>query len=263
MEVLNATTRRGALRALGRGTLALSLTDVLASRVDASAVPASPGQGALSSLGRTLSALPRRRDFQTVPFILNDKRLWDHEAANALLSYSAPQRQMWEATGLAGPWLNLMRESVNGQVFSHDHKDFLAVGAVHGGAHLALFTQAGWDRYKLATKTDGKFTSNAFIVERPGVSPGDDIQNLDGFYGPNNNNIVTLQRRGIVFVACHDSIHAIARGLHASPEFSSVSADQIAADLTNSLVPEAVLVPSVVAFIAELQRSGYSYAKAS
>jgi hypothetical protein len=67
----------------------------------------------------------------------------------------------------------------------------------------------------------------------------------------------------MVFVACHDSIHAIARGLHADREFSEVSANEIAADLTNSLLPGLILVPSMVAFIAELQRAGYSYAKAS
>jgi intracellular sulfur oxidation DsrE/DsrF family protein len=262
MRSLTTATRRGALRALGEGTLALSLTGALASQANAEAAPALPNQGALASLGRTLAALPRRRGFQTVPFILTDKQFWDHEAAHALLSYGAP-RQMWEATELAGPWLNLMREAVNGQAFSLGHTDFLAVAAVHGGAHLALFNQAAWDKYKFATNTNGKFASNTLIVERPGVSPGNDIQNLDGFYGPGNSNIVTLQRRGMVFVACHDSIHAIARSIHATQESSGASADEIAADLTNSLVPGAVLVPSVVAFIAELQRGGYSYAKAS
>jgi len=259
MESITAT-RRGALGALAQGTLALSLTAV-ASRANAAEAPALPSQGALSSLGRSLAALPRRRGFETVPFILNEKRLWDHEAADALLAYRAPERQMWEVTELAGPWVGLMREAVNGQVFSFGHKDFLAVAAIHGGAHFALFNQPAWDKYKLAAKTDGKFTSNTLIAERPGISPDDDIQNLNGFYGPNNNNIVTLQRRGMVFVACHDSIHAIARGLQATPELSGVSANEIAADLTNSLVPGAVLVPSVVAFIAELQRVGYSYAK--
>lgn len=259
MKSIDIPTRRRALCALGQSTLALSLTAGFASR--AHATPAA-SQGALSKLGRTLSALPRRREFQTVPFLLSDKRLWDHEAADALLSYDAP-RQMWEPTELAAPWLNLMRESVNSQIFSHGHKEFLAVAAIHGEAHLALFSQAAWDKYKLAAKTGGKFALNTLIVERLGVSPNDDIQSLDGFYGPNNNNIVTLQKRGMVFVACHDSIHAIARGLHAAPEFASVSADVIAADLTKNLVPGVVLVPSVVAFIAELQRSGYSYAKAS
>jgi intracellular sulfur oxidation DsrE/DsrF family protein len=262
MDSIETLTRRRALGAFGQGTLALSFTGAIVASAHAGTMPASPVQGALSNLGRILSRLPRRRGFQSVPFILDEKRFWDHEAADALLSYTAP-RQMWEVTDLGGPWLNLMRESANGQVFSHGHKDFLALGAVHGGAHFALFSQAGWDKYKLATKTDGKFASNVLIVERPGVSPSDDIQNLDGFYGPNNNNIVTLQRRGMVFVACHDSIHAIARGLHAAPEFSGTSANEIAADLTNSLLPGVILVPSVVAFMAELQRSGYSYAKGS
>lgn len=132
-----------------------------------------------------------------------------------------------------------------------------------GAASPPQAERCAWDRHKFAAKTDGKLTSKTLIVERPGLSPGDDAQNLDAFYGPNNNNIVPLQRRGMVFVACHDSIHAIARGLHAASELSGVSADEIAADLTNSLLPGAVLVPSVVAFIAELQRAGYSYAKAS
>jgi intracellular sulfur oxidation DsrE/DsrF family protein len=262
MKSISTLTRRAAFRALGQGTLAVSLTGTLASQAVAEVAPALSGPGALSGLSHTLAALPRRRNFQTVPFLLNDKGLWDHEAADALLAYGAP-RQMWEATELAAPWLSLMRESVNSQINSFGHKDFLAVAAVHGNAHLALFTQAAWDKYTLAAKTNGKFTSNTFIIERPEVSPDDDIENLDGFYGPNNNNIVTLQWRGMVFVACHDSIHAIARGLHADREFSGMSANEIAADLTNSLLPGLILVPSMVAFIAELQRAGYSYAKAS
>jgi intracellular sulfur oxidation DsrE/DsrF family protein len=59
-------------------------------------------------------------------------------------------------------------------------------------------------------------------------------------------------------VACHDSIHAIARGLQAK---AMKDPDVIAADLTNNLIPGAVLVPSVVAFLAQLQRAGFTYAK--
>src|SRR5215475_16059191 len=109
MESITISTRRGALRALGQGTLALSLAGALASQADADPAPPVPSHGALSSLARTLAALPRRRGFQAVPFILSDKKFWDHEAADALMSYSAPRRQMWEATELAGPWLTLMR----------------------------------------------------------------------------------------------------------------------------------------------------------
>ncbi len=261
MDSFTTTTRRSALRGLAQGTIALSVTAALASRADAA--PDLPSQVTLADLNYTLAAIPRRRGFKTVPLVVHDKQFWDHEAADALLAYNKHPRQMWEVTELAGPWLNLMQEAVNGQVFAFGHKNFLAVAAVHGPAHLSLFTQAAWDKYKFAAKTGGKLASNTLITERPGVSPGDDLQNLDGFYGPSNANIVTLQQRGMVFVACHDSIHAISRDLHKSAERSEVSADEIAADLTNSLVPGAVLVPSVVAFIAELQRTGYSYAKAA
>ena len=40
----------------------------------------------------------------------------------------------------------------------------------------------------------GKLASNIPIVEWPGITPGDDIRNLDGFHGPNNNITITLQR---------------------------------------------------------------------
>jgi hypothetical protein len=44
-----------------------------------------------------------------------------------------------------------------------------------------------WDvgrlKYKFAAKTGGKPASNTLITERPSVSPSDDLQNLDGFYG--------------------------------------------------------------------------------
>ena len=82
-----------------------------------------------------------------------------------------------------------------------------------------------------------------------------------GFYGPENNNISTLQDRGMVFIACHDSIHAIARNLNRLDRRDIADADSLAAELTNHLVSGAVLVPSVVAFLVELQKSGFTYAK--
>lgn len=259
----NKTTRREVFQAVGKGALALSISAVIAGQAGAATPQDSPNSAALSDLTRALAELPRRRGFEKVPFILNETGLWDHEAAGEVLSYQGSRRQMWEATDLAGPWLNLMRESLNGQVYSHGNKDFLAVAATHGSAHLALFTQKAWDKYNLAARSGGKFASNTLVVEAKGVTPDDDIQKVEGFYGPNNNNIVSLQRRGAVFIACHDSVHAIARGVQATPAFSQTSADEIAADLTNELVPGVILVPSVVAFIAELQSAGFSYAKAS
>jgi hypothetical protein len=255
----NSISRRRAFGLAGSAALLAAAPQALwgaTTSVGPDGLPA--GAGPLAVLTRRLAAAPRRRRFTSVPFMVDRDDLWDHEASALLLAYRGALTQVWESSDIAAPWLNLMREAMNGQNFAHGHPDFLAVAATHGSAHLALFTQDMWSKYGLAANTGGKLTENTLIREAPGVSPGDDRQRLDGFYGPANNNIVTLQRRGAVIVACHDSIHAIARGIVAK---AGGDADAVAADLTNNLIPGAVLVPSVVAYLVELQHAGYTYAK--
>lgn len=262
-ETSNTLSRRSALRFLGVAAGAMvalkvapaSASSLLGDSPD-SALPS--GAQTLASLTQRLAAAPRRREFKSVPFMVSESEYWDHEAAAEILSYRGRPSQVWENSDIAAAWPGLMRESLNGQVFAHHNPDFLSVSATHGSAHLALFNQDMWDTYDLAGKTGGVATRNIFIVEKRGVSPADDHENVAGFYGAMNNNIISLQRRGAVFVACHDSIHAIARGLQAK---AMKDPDVIAADLTNNLIPGAVLVPSVVAFLAELQRAGFTYAK--
>jgi hypothetical protein len=264
-DLFGNTKRRDALRTLGLASL--SLAAVTAGRgATASESTDSPftsiqgGATKLRELGERLAAIPRRRGFEEVPFILTDSAYWDRDAANEVIAYKYRSRQVWENTEMGGPWPGLMREAMNGQVFTLGNTDFLAVSATHGYAHLALFSQPMWDKYNLAAIAGPKFASNTLIVEKAGVTPADKLEDVAGFYGPNNNNIVSLQRRGAVFLGCHDSIHAISRQLHASaPE--NGSADRIAADLTNNMIPGVVLVPSVVAFLVELQRQGFTYSK--
>ncbi|MGO4722187.1 MULTISPECIES: thiosulfate dehydrogenase [unclassified Inquilinus] len=264
-SIVSPTGRRTALRLMGQATAFVAVAG--ATRPIAAGAQQLPAptltMGELSELAVRLTAVPRRRGFRTVPFMLTSPDSWDQEAAGDVLTYRYRSRQMWEVTELSTPWLNLIREAMNGQVFAHGNPEFLPVAAVHGTAHLALFDQPTWDRYKLAGLTDGKPAANSFILEKPGVSAEDDLQDLEGFYGPANNNILSLQRRGAVFIACHDSIHAVARRLHGIPDFAATPADVIAADLTNGLIPGVILVPSVVAFMVELQRAGFTYAKAA
>jgi intracellular sulfur oxidation DsrE/DsrF family protein len=221
------------------------------------------GAGKLRDLTMRLAQAPRRRSFDRVPFMLTDPQYWDHEAAAEVLEYSYPGRQVWENSEIAAAWPNLMREAINYQVFASGNPDFLPVSATHGFAHLALFSQSMWDKYNLAELAGPKFTSNTLILEKHGTSPSDGVEDVAGYYGPANNNIVSLQRRGAVFIACHDSIHAIARTLHDSATPPAGSADATAADLTNNLLPGAVLVPSVVGFLVDLQSRGFTYAKGS
>ncbi|RJF69802.1 transcriptional initiation protein Tat [Rhodopseudomonas palustris] len=252
--------RRAALGLFGQAALLAGATGSASAAT--SSAHDQPGSAGLEMLKKQLAAAPRRRDFNTVPFMVTRKDQWDHEAAELVLAYRSRALQVWEATEISAPWLNLMREALNGQVFAHGNPGFLAVAAVHGSAHLALYDQSAWDKHGLAALSGGAASRNVYVAAKAGTSPSDDLQNITGYYGPDNSKIATLQQRGMVFVACHDSIHAIARNLCHLGRGEACSADEVAADLTNHLIPGAVLVPSVVAFLIELQRVGFTYAKA-
>jgi hypothetical protein len=104
--------------------------------VGAAAIAAGPSRAAtteriippdareLSELMDRLRRAPRRRDFKTVPMVLQHPDFWDNEALNEIIAYRGARKQVWNNTTLAGPWLNLMRNSINGQIFSFGHKDF-------------------------------------------------------------------------------------------------------------------------------------------
>lgn len=151
-----SSTRRQGLRAIGLGTVlltALSSGRVATARESTApdGAPAIPGGAAtLLDLSRRLAQAPRHRQFESVPFMLTDQHMWDKQAADALLGYQYTYRQMWDVADLAGPWPGLMREAMNAQVFANGRRDFLAVSATHGMAHLALFPQGMWDKYDLA-----------------------------------------------------------------------------------------------------------------
>jgi hypothetical protein len=71
--------------------------------------------------------------------ILDTPDLWDAEALDAVIGYPGSVKQVWDNTEIGGPWLNMMRNSVNTQVFSFRNPDFLEVSATHGSAQLALY----------------------------------------------------------------------------------------------------------------------------
>ena len=132
------SSRRTALVSFGAlavGTAALAAGPSLAATTEP-IIP--PGARELAELMERLRRAPRRRDFNTVPMILQKPDFWDNEAIKEIIAYRGAHKQVWDNTSLAGPWLNLMRNSINAQIFSFGHRDFVAVSATHGTAHLAL-----------------------------------------------------------------------------------------------------------------------------
>ena len=164
------TDRRAALIGFGVGIVASGLAQ--GSRADAAAEatfePAS-AKG-LRELSRALAAMPRRRDFRSVPMILENPDLWDQAALATVMTYKGGPKQAWDNTDLAGPWLNAMRNSMNAQIWSFKEPNFLCVSATHGAAHLALFDQAMWDKYQLAKLAGGNIAANTFIALPPAAA---------------------------------------------------------------------------------------------
>jgi hypothetical protein len=258
-----ALERRTALLLMGFG-LAGSAAGLASSEANAAEPMILPtGSEKLTDLMARLNKAPRRRDFKTVPMILDNRDLWDHEALDEVISYRGGPKQVWDNVDIAGPWLNLMRNALNAQVFSYKHPDFLAVSATHATAHLALLDQAMWEKYQLAKLTGGKFDANSNIVEQKGAAAGaKDYQNPDGAFSSHNNSIPALQRRGAVFLACHNSLWEVTEKLIASgvnPD--KLSHEAMVAELTNHLIPGAVLSPGIVGTLPELMAAGFFFAK--
>ena len=259
--------RRTALQALGLGLAACAanaggLRQVSAKESEAASLLPSEGHH-LRQLSDRLAKTPRQRSFKTVPMILNDPEQWDAEALNAVIAYPSPYKQVWDNTDLGGPWLNLMRNSLNAQVWSFKHPDFLVVSATHGSAHLALFDDATWEKYQLTKLAGEKFKSNTWSKEAPaaGADPKN-YQDPKGVFSPEDNSIPVLMKRGVVFLSCHNAIWEEAAALlRADSNPDKLNHEQLAADLTNHLLPGVVLTPGAVATLPELQRAGFQYAK--
>jgi len=220
------------------------------------------GATTLKQLHVKLNAAPRRREFRTVPFLLEDRNYWDHEALTDLIAYGGGPKQIWDNKDLGGPWLNLMRNNLNVQVFSFKRPDFMIVSASHASAHLAMYDQAMWDKYQLSKLAGPAFSANTLILEQSGSSADQkNRQSSPRGFSADQNSIPALQRRGAVFLACHNSIWEQAAALirnGSNPD--RLSHEALAAELTNHLIPDVVLTPGAVATLLYFQEAGYQYA---
>ncbi len=254
--------RRLALMGLGAVAGVAALGDNTAIAAKASGVWLAEGARTLKALHDRLNAAPRRRDFKTVPMTLENQDYWDHEALTELLAYRSGPKQIWDNKDLAGPWLNLMRNNLNVQIHSFKRPDFLIISATHALAHLAMYDEATWDKYQLSKLAGPAFATNTLIVEQ-NASSGDpkNYQDPEGAFSPRNNSIPALQRRGAVFLACHNSIWEQSEALirnGTNPD--RLSHEAMAAELTNHLIPDVVLTPGAVATLLYFQEAGYHYA---
>jgi hypothetical protein len=225
-------TRRG-LSGLTAGIAALAASPAMAANGTATTV----------ELQARLAKLPVRRDFKSVPLVLESSDWWDDTAIREVAAYGGGPRQVWDNKDLASGWTGYMRNALNGQTLSFKNRDFLTVSMTRGDAQLALFDQSIWDKYGLTKLTGGKFATNTLIVAGAG-----DVQDL---------SIPVLMKRGVVFMACHNAIWAAAgRAIAAGAKGPQ---EEVAADMTNHLLPGVILTPGALATLPLLQQAGFHY----
>ena len=258
--------RRTTLQTLGWGLAAGAVGLVAAHPAQAAlAEPAltPPGAGELAGLMERLSKAPRRRAFKTVPMILTEPDQWDHEALTEVLAYKPRTKQCWDMTEIGGPWLNLMRNALNAQIWSFKHPDFLVVAECHGTAQVALYDQAMWDKYQFTKLAGDDFKTNTLLTPlKAEQADPKNYEDPDGVFSPADNSIPALMRRGVVFMSCHNAIWEQAAGLlkkDINPD--KLSHEALAAELTNHLIPGVVLTPGAVGTLPELQAAGFHYIK--
>jgi hypothetical protein len=263
MRPVTAITRRTALKTLCGAAAAASALQPCIDVAEAAAAAADYMQrdaSRLRALTQQLASIPRRRNYKTLPMILTKADQWDSEALDVVLAYDGP-RQLFDTTRLAGGWINQIRNTLNAQVFSLQRPNFLCVAAPHGGAALALFTQDAWNKYKLGQQTDGAFKDNSFLADPDfPVSDVNDPGNARGLYSDAGNFVPTLQKRGVVFLGCHNAIWELAAALlKAGLNPDRLTHEELAADLTNRLIPGVVSTPGNDAMIGKFQESGFVY----
>src|SRR5246127_909826 len=94
-------SRRAAL--VGFGSLAVGAAALAAgpSHAETTEPIIPPGAQELSELVERLRRAPRRRDFKTVPMILQHPDFWDDEALREIIAYRGTHKQVWNNTNLA------------------------------------------------------------------------------------------------------------------------------------------------------------------
>ena len=83
-----------------------------------------------------------------------------------------------------------------------------------------------------------------------------------GVFSPQNGTILALQKRGAVFLSCHNAIWEQAARLResdANPD--KLGQEELAAELTNHLIPGVILIPGAVGTLPELQAAGFHYVR--
>lgn len=197
--------------------------------------------------------------------LVERKADFDAESFAKIVGRDAQIRQLYEAVSFKPSLLNNVKNSFNGLQFGFGYPaDAIAIAlAGHGPSASYAYSDYVWDKYKIGEMFDLKdaagepIRSNSFLKRHAAVDRNADPDDDKGMY--QDTSIEMLQERGLIVLTCHTAVEEQARAI-VKKGFAPAGAtpSQVAADILTHLIPNAVVVPSMVATIAVLQAT-YHY----
>ena len=197
--------------------------------------------------------------------LVERKADFDADAFAKIVGRDAQIRQLYEAVTFKPSLLNNVKNSFNGLQFGYGYPaGTIAVAlAPHGPSSSYAYGDYVWDKYKIGELFDLKdaagapVRSNVYLKRHAPVDRNADPDDDKGMY--QDTSIEMLQERGLIVLACHTAIEEQARTIVKKGLASAgATASQVAADILTHLIPNAVVVPSMVATIAVMQAT-YHY----
>ncbi len=188
----------------------------------------------------------------------------------AIVNRSTQVKQVYEWPNIANTLIFAnIRNSLNGFQFSYDipADAIQVVVQAYSSATPATFDDFIWEKYRFgealgvrdpqtnepATRNIWFNTQVSYTTLTPGRQPTD---RSHPFY--DDTSIEGLQRRRVLFLACHQSTHALASAASASgrnPDQKSV--DEIVAEFRQHFLPGVIETPAGVGELVRLQNMGY------
>jgi intracellular sulfur oxidation DsrE/DsrF family protein len=185
----------------------------------------------------------------------------------AIVNRAVTNRQLfaWPNLFNATIYANI-KNSLNGFQFSYDFppNQTQVVVQAYASANVAMYDDFIWAKYRLGelmgvtdAATGKPALRNVWYPSASAAPATVPTDRSSPYYA--DGSIAGLQRRGVLFLTCHQSVYGTA-GTVANDSTRNVdrlTADQIVAEIEAHLVPGALLVPAAVGELVRLQEKGY------
>jgi intracellular sulfur oxidation DsrE/DsrF family protein len=197
---------------------------------------------------------------------------WKLADFHQLVNHPARVKQVYDAVAIdEGKFLNNMKNSLNGLHFGFGvpAEEIQLVGALHGPANMLNYDDFIWKKYQIGAwlkvtdpATGQPAVKNPLYSSKAGPDlhyTSQDPNSRDSIY--QDKSIQALQHRGVKFLSCHTATEEQARALIQHSNLAQ-QPEEIVKEMLAHLLPQVLVVASMVAAIALLQTDGkYSYIK--